>query len=70
MGKSSPHFANLVTEIVRRNFPTFSSDRLEKRFSEFTKYMSLTITVHAHNREQLDQLYRELTSNPDILVVL
>ena len=70
MGKNSPNFTDLVTEIVRRNFPTFSSERLEKRFSQFTKYMSLTITVHPHNQEQLDQLYRELTATPDILVVL
>jgi uncharacterized protein len=70
MGKNSPEFIPLVTEIVQRNFPAFTTERLEKRFSQFTNYMSLTVTVHAHSKEQLDQLYRELTSAPNILIVL
>jgi len=70
MGKSSKEFAGLVLAIVRQHFPDFTDDHLEKRYSQFTNYISLTVTVTAESREQLDQLYRHLSSTPEILVVL
>jgi putative lipoic acid-binding regulatory protein len=43
---------------------------LEKRESKGGKYLGLTLTVHMHNREQLDELYRTLSSHPMVKVVL
>ena len=70
MGKSSADFESLVVAIVRQHFPDFTDAQLQKRFSQFTNYMSLTVTVHAQSQEQLDNLYRQLTSTPEILIVL
>ena len=70
MGKSSAEFVNRVIAIVRQHFPNFNEAQLQKRFSQFTHYISLTVTVHAESQEQLDNLYRQLSSTPEILVVL
>lgn len=70
MGKSSVDFVNLVLEIVRQHFPDFAEDKLQKRFSQHTNYISITVTVHPNNQEQLDNLYRQLSSTPEILIVL
>lgn len=70
MGKSAATFVQLVSTIVREHFPEFTDSQLQKRFSQYTNYVSLSITVHAESQEQLDQLYRHLTSTPEILVVL
>jgi uncharacterized protein len=70
MGKNSPDLTKLVIDIVHRHFPGFNDSQLQKRFSQFTNYISLTVTVHAESQQQLDELYRELTANPEILIVL
>lgn len=70
MGKCSDTFADLVLNIVRQHFPDFSEDQLQKRFSQHTNYISLSLTVHAQSQEQLDNLYRQLSGTPEILVVL
>lgn len=70
MGKSSAEFEPLVFDIVRQHFPNFTKAQVQKRFSQFTNYMSLTVTIHAQSQEQLDNLYRQLTSTPEILIVL
>ena len=40
------------------------------RASSGGKYISLTCTVRATSREQLDNIYRSLTSHPFVKVVL
>lgn len=70
MGKTSNDFPQLVEDIVRQHFPDFKKENIQKRFSEYTNYMSLTVLVHAESKVQLDNLYRQLTSTPEILIVL
>ncbi len=70
MGKSSPSFTDLVLEIVRQHFPEVDAEKIQKRFSQFTNYMSLTVTIRPESQEQLDNLYRHLTSTPEILIVI
>jgi putative lipoic acid-binding regulatory protein len=43
---------------------------LEMRDSSGGKYQSLTLTVTATSREQLDNLYRALTAHPHAKYVL
>ena len=70
MGRTSLDFPKLVETIVREHFPNFKEENIQKRYSQFTNYMSLTVEVHAENQVQLDNLYRHLTSTPGILIVL
>jgi putative lipoic acid-binding regulatory protein len=50
--------------------PYFDASTIEQRPSSGGKYLGITITVTATSREQLDDLYRALTSHPLVKVVL
>ena len=70
MGHASDDFRSLVLGIVTRHFGPLAPDRIEERPSANGKYLSLTCTVHAQSKAQLDALYRELTSCSQVLVAL
>ena len=70
MGARHDGFVHAVTETARRFDPTFDAATLELRESSSGNYLSVTITVWATSREQLDALYRALTSHPMVRVVL
>jgi putative lipoic acid-binding regulatory protein len=59
-----------VTSIAEQFDPTFDATTIELRESAGGKYLGVTITVTATSREQLDELYRTLTSHPMVKVVL
>jgi putative lipoic acid-binding regulatory protein len=40
------------------------------RSSRAGNYLSVTATIHATSRAQLDDLYRDLTSHPMVTMVL
>jgi uncharacterized protein len=70
MGPMQDAFAETIVEVVMRYDPTFDAGKLEMRPSSKGNYLSLTATVRATSREQLDNLYRELSSHPMVKVVL
>lgn len=70
MGEMHEAFAQTMVEVVTLHDPTFHAGKMEMRPSSQGKYLALTATVHATSREQLDNLYRALTSHPMVKVVL
>jgi len=70
MGETQEGFAEAIVEIVQRHALDFSAKDVEMRASSGGKYLSLTCTVTAISKQQLDDLYRELTSHPMVKVVL
>jgi hypothetical protein len=70
MGAMHDAFAKTIVEVVLQHDPTFHSGKLEMRPSTKGTYLSLTVTVRATSREQLDNLYRALSSHPMVKVVL
>ena len=70
MGRTEPGFAQRVLDVVLRHAPDFDSASMEMRASSAGNYLSLTCTIRATSREQLDALYRELTAMPDVVMVL
>ncbi len=70
MGLRADGFAQAVVEVVQRHAPDFDAATLEMRASREGKYLSVTATINATSREQLDGLYRELTSHPMVTMVL
>ena len=70
MGKTRAGYAQAITEIVKRHAPDFDPATLEMRSSREGKYLSLTCTIRATSREQLDDLYRELCDHPMVTMVL
>ena len=53
-----------------RHDPDFVPATMEMRASSGGKYVSLTCTVIATSKPQLDALYMDLTSHPLVKVVL
>jgi putative lipoic acid-binding regulatory protein len=70
MGAKADGFVHAVTEIAKRFDPSFDASTVELRNSSQGNYLGVTITVTATSREQLDDLYRALTSHPMVKVVL
>jgi putative lipoic acid-binding regulatory protein len=70
MGAMQDNFANTMVELVQRHDPDFHAGKMELRPSSKGTYLSLTVTVRATSREQLDNLYRALSSHPMVKVVL
>jgi uncharacterized protein len=70
MGLTQKGFAQAVLEVVARHAPDFDPATIEMRPSREGKYLSLTCTIRAVSREQLDALYRELCDHPMVTMVL
>jgi putative lipoic acid-binding regulatory protein len=70
MGKYSDDFARNIIDIVLRHAPDYAPETVELRASSGGSYQSVTCTIRAVSREQLDNLYRELSGHPAVKVVL
>jgi len=70
IGRREGGFTTAVIGIVLRHAPDFAPASLESRPSRKGKYISLTATVNATSREQLDALYQELCDHPTVVMVL
>ena len=70
MGKRTDGFAQAVVEVVRAHAPDFDPATLEMRTSREGNYLSVTATINATSRQQLDDLYRALTSHPLVTMVI
>lgn len=70
MGRTQDGFAQAIVAVVRRHAPDFDPATVEMRASRKGKYLSLTCTITATSRTQLDDLYRDLTSHPMVTMVL
>ncbi|MFV0681450.1 YbeD family protein [Ottowia sp.] len=63
-GVNEDGFVHAITHIARQFDPKFDASTIELRQSGGGKYLGVTITVHATSREQLDDLYRALSTHP------
>lgn len=70
MGRADDAFVAAITELVIQFDPEFHAGKLESRPSAKGNYLGLTVTVRATSREQLDNLYRALSSHHMVKVVL
>jgi putative lipoic acid-binding regulatory protein len=70
MGVSDPQFRALVVERVRRHAPDLDEARVLVRDSRAGRYQSVTVTICARDRAQLDALYCDLSGHPQIKMVL
>ena len=70
MGLNVDGFIPAISFVARQFDPAWQESSIETRESKGGKYLGLTLTVRMHNREQLDELYRTLSSHPMVKVVL
>jgi putative lipoic acid-binding regulatory protein len=70
MGLNAEGFVGAITRIAERFDPSFDAATVELRTSKADKYLGVTVTVTATSREQLDELYRTLSTHPMVKMVL
>ena len=70
MGLKVDGFVHAVTVIAHAFDPAFDASTIELRESKGGKYLGITVTVTVTSREQLDELYRTLSTYPMVKVVL
>lgn len=69
-GESRPDLIDTIAAVVLAHAPDFDRTSIETRSSKTARYTSLTCTVRVTSREQLDNLYRDLSSHPLVKMVL
>jgi putative lipoic acid-binding regulatory protein len=70
MGANVEGFAEAIVRVAQQFDPGFDAGSIEKRPSKAGNYLGVTITITATSREQLDELYRTLSTHPMVKVVL
>jgi len=67
-GRNEPAFRDAVLAVVRAHYG--DEYRVAEQLSKQNSYLSLTISVRAESREQIDAVFRELVASEQILMVL
>lgn len=70
MGKAQQDFTQIALTIVKCHAPDFDTATMTVKASKNGAYLSLTCTIRATSRSQLDALYQALSNHPMIAVVL
>lgn len=70
MGEDNPEFRQAVRELVERHTGALPDSAIQTALSRTERFVSLTITVSAQSREQLDNIYRDLTDHADVKMAL
>lgn len=70
MGLNVDDLVHNITTVAKQFDPFYDASTVELRPSSTGKYLGVTITVTATSRQQLDDLYRALTSHPMVKIVL
>ncbi|MDF7675564.1 DUF493 family protein [Neisseriaceae bacterium ESL0693] len=70
MGEQHPEFSATVLNVVQQHAPQTTEAQVTTKPSSKGNYLSATVTIRAENQEQLDNIYRALSSHPMVKVVL
>ena len=70
MGKNTPDFDTLVVGIVRQHVVDLKEGSVKSRLSKGDKFCSVTVTIEASSKKQLDAIYQGLTDCPEVLFTL
>jgi len=70
MGRESSEFRQTVRELVEKHAGPVDDAAIRSSLSRNGRFVSVTITVVAESREQLDNIYRDATAHDDVIMVL
>ena len=70
MGRRQPGLEDLVVSLVNRHAELADAQSVRTKSSKAGNFMSVTIVINASSRDQLDNIYRDLTAREEILMVL
>ena len=70
MGRDTPAFRQTVRSLVEKHTGPLHDDAINSALSRNGRFVSVTITVDARSRQQLDDIYRDLSAHDDVLMAL
>jgi putative lipoic acid-binding regulatory protein len=70
MGRETEEFRQTARELVEKHTGPLVDDAIESALSRNGRFVSVTITVIAESREQLDNIYRDATAHDDVIMAL
>ena len=70
MGRDTPDFRDTVRGLVEKHTGPLPDDAIQSASSRNGRFVSVTVTVDAQSREQLDDIYRDATAHDDVLMAL
>ena len=70
MGRESPEFYATVRSLVEKHTGPLEETAIRSTLSRNGRFVSITITVNAQSREQLDAIYVDVSGHEDVLMAL
>jgi uncharacterized protein len=70
MGRDTPEFHATARSLVERHTGPLADDAIHTALSRNGRFVSITVTVNAQSRQQLDDIYRDLSAHDDVLMAL
>lgn len=70
MGKNTPEFDATVVGIVRQHAQDIAEGAVKVKSSKGDKFLSITVTIEASSKKQLDAIYQDLNDCPEVIMVL
>ena len=70
MGRDSPEFRATARSLVEKHAGAVADDAVQAALSRNGRFVSVTVTINAQSQEQLDNIYRDVTSHEDVLMAL
>jgi len=70
MGEQGDDFSVLIFELVSRHVPDLDQSALRSRASRNGRYQSVTVTIRATSRAQLDAIYQDLSAHERVVMAL
>lgn len=70
MGRDTPRFHETARSLVEKHAGPLDDDAIRSAQSRNGRFVSITVTIRARSRAQLDDIYRDLTRHDDILMAL
>ena len=70
MGRETDEFRQTARELVEKHTGPLDDEAIQSALSRNGRFVSVTITVIAESREQLDNIYRDATAHDDVIMAL
>ncbi len=70
MGLAEDSFDQLVVEMIEKHVDDLPATSVKIQESSHGKYCSVTVTITAESKSQLDTIYRELSEHDRVMMAL
>ena len=70
MGRDTPEFRATARALVEKHAGAVPDEAVQAALSRNGRFVSVTVTITATSKQQLDDIYREVTAHDDVLMAL